>query len=217
MKKVLITGATGMVGGIVLRHCLEDDRIGEVVSISRRTVGIEHPKLKEVIHADFSDLSALDHVMTGVGAAYYCIGVYTGAVPKDVFRKITVEYTEAFVNALKAHSPEATFCFLSGAGADQTEKSRVMFARDKGAAENLLLAAGFPETYIFRPAYIYPVESRNEPNFVYRLSRFLYPLMKRVYPSTVITSEELGLAMFTAGLAPIDFQILENQDIKSLL
>ncbi len=107
-------------------------------------------------------------------------------------RKITVDYTVEFARVFHASSPAAAFSFLSGSGADQTEKSRMLFARYKGQAENALLAAGFPHLYIFRPAYIYPVEPRKEPNFSYRLMRAVYPAFRVLTPNLVIRADDLG-------------------------
>lgn len=217
MKKVLLTGATGMVGGIVLQTCLASAEIAQVTSLVRRSSGIAHPKLKEVIHDDFSNYTGLEAHFEEIDAAYFCIGVYTGQVPNDQFKVITVDFTLAFADALKTHSPEATLCFLSGAGADPKEKSRTAFARYKGIAENYLLSKGFSQLYIFRPAYIYPVTPRKEPNLMYRVSRKLYPVLKAIYPAATITSVQLGQAMFQAGLTGAEQTILENEEIKKIL
>ena len=132
-------------------------------------------------------------------------------------RKITVDFALAFADMLKKHSSSATLCFLSGNGADQTEKSRISFAKYKGMAENYLIKKDFEELYIFRPAYIYPVEERVEPNFSYRFFRKLYPLMKKIYPNGVITSEQLGQAMFKAGISGAKEMVLENPAIKLMV
>jgi uncharacterized protein YbjT (DUF2867 family) len=177
-KRVIITGATGMVGRLVLNECLTSSEISSVVVLSRRTTGISHRKLTEVTVNDFGHLAGLENYFEQVDIAYYCIGVYTGQVTRNRFREITVDYTIAFADNLKKKSPHAVVCFLSGAGADTKEKSRMMFARDKGMAENYLIAKQFTGLYIFRPGYIYPVTPRVEPNFSYRLSRKLYPFFK---------------------------------------
>lgn len=205
-----------MVGGIVLQHCLNSNEITEVVSFSRKPSGLKNEKLKEVIHADFTDYTGLEEHFKKVDIAYFCIGVYTGAVPRNEFKIITIDYTKAFADALKENSSEATFCFLSGAGADQTEKSRMMFAQDKGIAENYLMAQNFSRLHIFRPAYIYPVTPRTEPNLSYRLWRKLYPLLKNVIPNSVITSEQLAQAIFKVGIKGSDKVILENVAIKAI-
>jgi uncharacterized protein YbjT (DUF2867 family) len=217
MKNVLLTGATGMIGAIILDACLKSDDVHQVTSLSRKSTGIEHPKLVEVLHSDFKDLSGLEKHFSNQDAAYYCIGVYTGQVPRDKFRDITVGYTIAFADMLKAHSPEVTFCFLSGQGADRSEKSQMMFAKDKGIAENYLMSKTFKALHIFRPAYIYPVEPRKEPNLSYRIFRFLYPILKNIMPKSSITSQQLGLAMFEAGLYGTELETLENEDIKKII
>lgn len=213
MKNVIITGATGMIGNLVLQYCLASDQVGKVTVLSRRTSGVTHDKLTEVLHNDFADLTPVLSHFVDQDVAYFCLGVYTGAVPDAVFKTITVDYPNRFVDALKAANPQATFCLLSGSGADPEEKSRISFARYKGMAENYLLAADFASTHIFRPAYIYPVTPRNEPNFTYRLSRRLYPLIKLFGRNASITSEQLAQAVFSLGLIGKGTQILENKDI----
>ncbi len=216
MKNIIIAGATGMVGGIVLQECLNSSEVGKVTSIVRRPSGLKHEKLVEVIRKDFLDFSAIENHFENQDVAHFCIGVYTGQVPDDQFKVITVDFVQAFSDAVKKHNSRVTFCLLSGQGADPKEKSRVSFARYKGMAENYLISKSFDQLYIFRPGYIYPVEEREEPNFSYRLFRKLYPLMKRVYSSGVITSEELGKAMFKAGMQGTSKTILENTEIKEV-
>jgi len=218
-KRVIITGATGMVGGCALRICLENPDVSLVTVIGRSRTGINDARLHEVLHNDFTDYSANAHVLKDHDAALYCLGAYTGTVPNDEFRRITVDYTLAFATALFEESPQAVFCFLSGHGADQTEQSRMAFARYKGAAEKGLLALGSPCIHIFRPGYIYPVTPRKEPNLVYTISRFLYPLLRRLYPNMGISSEDLAAAMVHAGLygtGEKENPILENKDIRSM-
>ncbi len=217
MKNVIITGATGMVGGIVLRECLASKEVGKVTLISRRSTGLTHAKLEEVIHSDFTDFSTIQQHFQSQDIAYFCIGVYTGQVSNEVFKRITVDFTKAFSTSLKANSPAATFCFLSGEGADPKEKSRVAFARFKGMAENFLIQQNYDQLYIFRPAYIYPVQKREEPNWSYRLMRQLYPLVKNLYSRGVITSEQLALAMFKGGMEGANEVILNNVAIKSMV
>lgn len=218
-KRIIITGATGMVGGCALRICLENPDVSQVTTIGRSRTGINNARLREVILGDFSDYSALTDVLKNQDAALFCLGVYTGAVPDDLFRQITVDYTLAFARALHETSSQAAFCFLSGQGADQTEKSRMAFARYKGAAEKALLEMGFPRVHLFRPGYIYPVTPRKEPNLMYTISRFLYPLLHRIYPNIGISSEDLAAAMVHAGLhgtGKNENPILENRGIRSM-
>ena len=171
MKRLVIVGATGMVGGGALRYALEQPEVEHVTSVGRRKLGISHFKLTEVLHPDFTDCSALEGTLTGQDGVVFCLGTYTGAVADAQLRKITVDYTVEFARVLQRSSPDAAFSFLSGNGADPTGRSRMAFARYKGEAEKAVLAGGFPRVYIFRPAYIYPVEPRTEPNLSYRLLR----------------------------------------------
>ena len=175
MKRLVIVGASGMVGGHALRYALEHPAIREVTSVGRRKLGVTHPKLMEVLHPDFADCSALAEALSGQDAAIFCLGAYTGAVTDAELRTITVSYTVEFARVLGSSSPDAAFSFLSGGGADPTGRSRIAFARYKGEAEKALHAAGFPRVYIFRPGYIYPVEPRKEPTLGYRLLRAAAP------------------------------------------
>jgi uncharacterized protein YbjT (DUF2867 family) len=217
-KRLAIVGATGMVGGYALRYALDDLAIGSVMAIGRRELGISHPKLTEVLHRDFADCSALAEVLAGQDAAVFCLGTYTGAVSDAELRTITVDYTVEFARVLRSCSPDAAFSFLSGSGADPTGRSRMAFARYKGEAEKVLLASGFPHLYIFRPAYIYPVEPRKEPNFSYRLLRWIYPVFRTLFPNQVIRADDLARAMVdVVALGAAGGPIFENRDIRALM
>ncbi len=219
-KSVVIVGATGMVGGYTLRYALDDPAVGSVTSIGRRKLGILHPKLKEVLHQDFADCSALADAVSGQDAAVFCLGAYTGSVPDAELRAITVGYTVEFARVFRSSSPEAAFSFLSGNGADPTGRSRIPFARYKGEAEKALLAAGFPHVYIFRPAYIYPVEPRKEPNFSYRLLRAIYPAFRALFPNQVIRADDLARAMVDVAVRRTDESgglVFENRDIRTMV
>jgi uncharacterized protein YbjT (DUF2867 family) len=217
---LVIVGATGMVGGYALRYALENPAVEQVTAIGRRKLGISHPKLNEVLHRDFEDCSALAEVLSGQDAAVFCLGAYTGAVSDTELRTITVDYTIEFARVLRRSSPDAAFSFLSGSGADQTERSRIRFARYKGEAENALLAAGFPRVYLFRPAYIYPVEPRKEPNFSYRLLRSIYPAFRVLFPNQVIRADDLARALVDVAVRRTGERgglIFENRDIRALV
>jgi len=217
--RLVIVGATGMVGGYALRHALAHPAVTSVTAIGRRKLGMSHPKLVEVTHGDFADCSALAKPLTGQDAAIFCLGAYTGAVSDEELRSITVDYTIEFAGVFHRSSPRAAFSFLSGRGADPTDRSRTAFARYKGEAENALLAAGFPQVYIFRPAYIYPVEPRKEPNFGYRLLRAIYPAFRVPFPNLVIRADELGQAMVNVAVPKTtehENRIFENHDIRGL-
>ena len=218
-KRVVIVGATGMVGGYALRLALADPRVARVTSIGRRSLGISHPKLGEVLHRDFADCAALAPALAGQDAAVFCLGAYTGSVSDGELRTITVDYTRAFADVLKSSSLDAAFVFLSGSGADPTGRSRIAFARYKGEAENGLFGAGFRRVYVFRPAYIYPVEPRKEPNFAYRLLRAIYPAFRWLFPDQVIRADDLArvmVEMAVQGDGEHRIRVFENRDIRSV-
>ena len=215
-----MVGATGMVGSCALGYALEHPNVGRVTSIGRRSLGIRHSKLTEVLHPDFADCSALAEALTGQDAVIFCLGTYTGTVADAELRRVTVDYTVEFIRVLRAGSPNAAFSFLSGNGADPTGQSRMAFARYKGEAEKALFAAGFSRVYIFRPAYIYPIEPRQEPNFSYRLLRWLYPAFRLVFPNLVIRSDDLARAMVDVAVQTTDERqrlVFENRDIKAMV
>ena len=218
-KRLVVVGATGMVGGYALRYALDHPDVGAVTAVGRRKIGIAHPKLDEVLHPDFADCSALAAPLTGQHAAVFCLGTYTGVVTEVELRTITVDYTVEFARVLRSVSPDAALSFLSGNGADPTGRSRLPYARYKGEAEKALLAAGFPHVYIFRPAYIYPVEPRKEPNFRYRLLRGVYPAFRVLFPNQVICADDLARVMVDAavkGTPQRDGPVFENRDIRAL-
>jgi uncharacterized protein YbjT (DUF2867 family) len=219
-KRIVIVGATGMVGGYALRDALENSAVGSVTSIGRRKLGISHPKLTEALHRDFADCSSLAETLSGQDAAVFCLGAYSGAVSDAELHTITVDYAVEFARVLRGSSPGAAFSFLSGSGADPTGRSRIPFARYKGEAENALLAAGFPRVYLFRPAYIYPVEPRKEPNFSYRLLRGIYPGFRVLFPNQVIRADELARAMLGAVVSETGQRggpVFENRDIRAMI
>ena len=214
--KVLLTGSTGMIGGLILKHCLNSNEITEMNSLVRKPSGTIHSKLKEIVIENFEDYSQYANLFKEVDIAYFCIGVYTGQVSDDLFKAITVNYAVQFANALKQLSPNARLCLLSGAGADRTEKSSTSFAKYKGMAENQISALDM-NFYTFRPAYIYPVEPRIEPNIGYKISRVLYPVIKIFGKRLSIKSTELALAIFNVGFNGAENEILENRAIFKYL
>jgi uncharacterized protein YbjT (DUF2867 family) len=219
-KRVVVVGASGMVGGYALRYALDSPAVKSVTSIGRKKLGISQPKLKEVVHQDFANCSSLADLLSEQDAAVYCLGTYTGSVSDAELRTITAGYTIEFARVLRNSSPNAAFSFLSGNGADPTGRSRLAFARYKGEAERALLAAGFPHVYLFRPAYIYPVQPRKEPNFSYRLIRAVYPVFLLLFPNQVVRADDLAWAMVDVVLRETQEQqglILENRDIRAMV
>src|SRR5579863_4317500 len=219
-KSLVVVGASGMVGGYALRYALDNSDVKNVTSIGRKKLGISHAKLKEVLHQNFTDCSPLADALSNQDAVVYCLGTYTGSVSDAELHRITVDYTVEFSRVLRGSSPGAAFSFLSGNGADPTGRSRLAFARYKGQAEKALLAAGFPRVYLFRPAYIYPVEPRKEPNFSYRLLRTVYPVFRVLFPNQVIRADDLARAMVDVVLRQTQERqgvVFENRDIRSLV
>jgi uncharacterized protein YbjT (DUF2867 family) len=224
-ERLVIVGASGMVGGYALGYALDSSAVKSVISIGRKKLGISHPKLKEVVHQNFADCSALTGALSGQDGAVYCLGTYTGSVSDAELHAITTDYTIEFARVLRKSSPNAAFSFLSGNGADQTGRSRIAFARYKGDAEKALIAAGFPRIFLFRPAYIYPVQPRKEPNFSYRLLRAVYPVFRVLFPNQVIQADDLAWAMVNVVVGHTekgqesvtgDF-VFENRDIRALV
>jgi uncharacterized protein YbjT (DUF2867 family) len=219
-KRLVLVGATGMVGGYALRYALDHPDVAAVTAIGRRKLGFDHPKLTDVQHPDFADCSALAGPLAGQDAAVFCLGTYTGVVTEAELRTITVDYTVEFARVLRSGSPGAAFSFLSGNGADPTGQSRMPYARYKGEAEKALLAAGFPHVYIFRPAYIYPVEPRKEPNLSYRLLRGIYPVFRTLFPNQVIRADDLARVMVDASVQETpqrEGPVFENRDIRAMV
>jgi len=219
-QSLVIVGATGMVGRYALRYALDNSEVKSVTSIGRKKLGISHPKLKEVLHQNFADCSPLANVLSNQDAVVYCLGTYTGSVSDEQLRVITADFTVEFARVFRDGSPDAAFSFLSGSGADPTGRSRLAFARYKGQAEKALLAAGFPRVYLFRPAYIYPVEPRKEPNFNYRLIRAIYPVFRVLFPSQAIRADDLARAMVDVVLRQTQERqglVFENRDIRSMV
>jgi len=219
-KRLVLVGATGMVGGYAVRYALDHAAVGGVTTIGRKPTGITHPKLNEVLHQDFADCSRLADALSRQDAAIFCLGAYTGAVSDADLRRVTVDYAIEFARVFHHSSPHATFAFLSGSGADPTGRSRMAFARYKGEAEKALTVAGFPDVYIFRPAYIYPVRPRREPTFSYRFFRAIYPVFRLLFPNQVIRADDLGRTMVEAAVRDVGAErqtiVLENREIRAL-
>ena len=214
--KILIAGSTGMIGKLILEHCLNSIEVNEVRSLVRKPTVTKHSKLKEIVIENFEDYSKHVDLFKNIDTAFFCIGLYTGQVPDAKFKLITVNYAVEFAFALKRESPKSTLCLLSGMGADRTEKSRTSFARYKGMAENRISLLNL-KFHAFRPGYIYPVEQRKEPNIGYQFFRFIYPITKYFGKGASIKSSELALAMFKVGLNGAETEILENREIFKYL
>ena len=213
MKNVLIFGASGMVGSEVLTLCLETSAINNVTVFVRKPLDIKHKKLNEIIHNDYVNFDSTKEHLKNIDICFYCIGVYTGTVSKEEFNKVTIDMPFELAKALKSESPQVIFSLLSGAGADSTEKSRVLFAKAKGIAENKLIGLNFNQLNIFRPGYIYPVKPRKEPNIWYRIFRLVYKPLKGILKNSSVTSEQLAAKMVNVALEGNKQLIFENIEI----
>jgi nucleoside-diphosphate-sugar epimerase len=217
MKNIIITGTNGMIGNLILQMCLQRNDVGTITSITRKPIGISHPKLKEVLHQNFLDFTSIKEHLQNQDICFYCVGVYTGQVSTEEFKKITVDYTRAFASALKENSSATNFNFLSGAGADITEKSKVLFAREKGIAENILSKLNFNYFHSYRPGYIYPVTKRLEPNFLYKIFRIIYKPVKFIYPNIGLTSTKLAQVMVQVGFNGSQKTFFENNEMRKFV
>jgi len=215
-RNILIAGASGMVGSHLLEICKESEDVDIIYILSRKPSKIQHKKIKEIVVEDFMNYDKVFPMMDKIDVVFYCVGVYTGAVNRDTFRTITIDYPVVLAKAVHTHSQASKFILLSGAGADRTEKSKVMFAKDKGIAENKLFEIYGNHFHSARPAYIYPVIKRKEPNLSYAFFRLLYPIIKLLGKKYSITSLELAKAMFVIGMNKQEQTVFENDELRGM-
>ena len=217
---VLLFGATGMVGSGLLLECIEDPLISRIRVIGRRTCGMKHEKVDEVITSDFYDYSEIEDQLTGFDACFFCIGVSSVGKSEEEYRHLTYDLTMAAAETLLRLNPEMTFCYVSAGGADPSGKSRQMWARVRGELENALAELPFKELYIFRPLYIQPVSGVQSSVKLYRILYAtlapLYPLLKRLIPGHVTTTRTLGQAMIAAALNGAPERVLESREINQI-
>ena len=214
--RVIVTGATGMVGEGVLHECLLHPAIEHVLIINRRPAGMEHPKLEEIIHTNFMDLSPISDRLRNYDACFFCLGVSSVGMKEQRYTELTYTLTMNAARVMVAQSPQMQFCYISGANTDSTEKGRSMWARVKGKTENDLMKLPFKKVYAFRPGYMQPTPGLKNTNKGYYLFAWLYPLWKVVFPNFVTTLKQLGLAMINAVIKGYDKNVIEVKDIKVL-
>jgi uncharacterized protein YbjT (DUF2867 family) len=217
--RVLLFGASGMVGGGVLLECLENEAIEAVVSVGRSATGRSHVKLTEIAHADLFDLAPIADRLTDFDACFYCLGVSSAGMSEEAYRRITVGLTKAILDAVVQASPGVTICFVSGQGTDGTEKGRVMWARVKGEAENYVL--GLPvRAYMFRPGFIQPLKGVRSKTAIYQalytVLAPISPLLQRLFPGAVTTTVAVGRAMVRVVREAPEQRIFETRDIQRL-
>jgi uncharacterized protein YbjT (DUF2867 family) len=218
--KVVLFGATGMVGHGVLRECLLDDDVEAVLAVVRSPTGQQHRKLQEIVHADFSDFSAIADRLSGSDACFFCLGVSSAGMGEADYRRITFDITLAAAKTLVDRNPAMTFVYVSGAGTDSTEHGRTMWARVMGMTENALLALPFRAAYMFRPAFIQPgpgiLSKTRSYRILYAVFGPLFPLLRALFPQFVTTTEEVGRAMLEVAKHGAPKRVIENADIIAL-
>jgi nucleoside-diphosphate-sugar epimerase len=214
--KVIITGVTGMVGEGVLHECLQHNDIEKVLVINRRPCGVLHPKLNEIIHTDFFNLSPVADQLKYYNACFFCLGVSSVGMKEKEYYHLTHTLTMQVAQVLVKANPLMTFCYISGAGSDSSEKGRMMWARVKGKTENDLMKLPFKEVYNFRPGVLKPTEGLKNTLVYYKYFGWLLPAIKLLAPNHITTLKELGLAMINAAIKGYEKKILEVKDILIL-
>jgi uncharacterized protein YbjT (DUF2867 family) len=214
--RVIITGVTGMVGEGVLHECLLSPAVEKVLVVNRRPCGFTDPKLSEIIVGDFFNLSSIENQLVGYNACFFCLGVSSVGMKKEIYERLTYDLTMNFARTLVKYNPDMTFCYISGASTDSTEKGRLHWARVKGKTENDLQKLGFAQVYLFRPGMLKPTEGAKNVQPLYKALRWLVPVMNTFFPNSISTLAQLGQAMILAAQKGYVTNILEVGDIKKL-
>jgi uncharacterized protein YbjT (DUF2867 family) len=214
--KVIVTGATGMVGEGVLHMCLRDPGIEQVLIVNRKSYGLSHPKLKEIIHKDFFDISPIEKELTGYDACFFCLGVSSVGMKESEYYRLTYALTLGVAKTLSRLNPQMTFVYVSGAGTDSTEKGKSMWARVKGKTENDLMKLPFKKVFAFRPGFMKPIRGLKNTLSAYKYLGWLYPLGRAVAPGIFCSLEEVGVAMIEVARYGNPERIIEGKDIIRL-
>jgi uncharacterized protein YbjT (DUF2867 family) len=214
--RAIITGATGMVGEGVLLEALQHPDVEQVLVINRKPGGRMHPKLKEITHADFLDLSPISDQLTNYNACFFCLGISSLGMSESDYRRTTYDLTLHVAETLVKQNPDMTFCYVSGAGTDSTEKGSMAWARVKGKTENTLLRLPFKAAYMFRPGFIIPVDGQKNVKTYYRFLLPILPVLKGLFSSYISSMHDLGLAMINTVQVGYEKPILEVKDINQL-
>jgi uncharacterized protein YbjT (DUF2867 family) len=217
--KVLIFGATGMVGQGVLRECLLDPDVQLVQVISRTSAGIQHPKLREIVQHDLRQYAEIETDLTGFDACFFCLGVTSAGMTEDAYARVTYDITMAAAETLCRLNPHMTFIYVSGAGTDSSEHGRTMWARVKGRTENALLQLPFAAAYMFRPGVIEPLHGARSKTASYRvlytLTKPLLSGLRWAFPDYILTTEQIGRAMLSVAKHGYPTKVLESRDIRA--
>jgi len=214
---VLIFGSTGMIGQGVLRECLLDPGVQRVIVINRRPGGKTDPKLREIVRKDLVDLSSIEGELRGIDACYFCLGVSSLGLSEEEYTRITYDLTMSIAQTLVRLNPGMTFIYVSGASTDSSERGRMMWARVKGRTENALLQLPFGGVYMFRPGAIIPLHgirsSTSWYNTLYAILRPLFPIVKRIVPTAVTSTDQVGRAMLSVTRNGYSTRVLEMKDL----
>jgi uncharacterized protein YbjT (DUF2867 family) len=216
MIRAIITGATGMVGEGVLHECLQHPAVESVLVLNRRPCGVTHPKLKEIVHSDFFDLSAIEDQLGGYNACFFCLGVSSVGMKEAAYYKTTYTLTLHTAITLSKRNIGMTFCYISGAGTDSTEKGRSMWARVKGKTENDLQKLPFRQVFNFRPGFIKAIPGLKNTLPLYKYVGWLFPIGRALYPRGFCTLHELGRAMINVAKNGFEKKIVDGKDIIAL-
>lgn len=214
--RAIITGSTGMVGEGVLHECLLHPDVKEVLVINRKPCGVQHPKLKEIIHENFYDMLPIATKLHGYNACYFCLGVSSVGMKEDAYKRVTYDLTMEVARTLAALNSDMIFCYVSGAGTDSSEKGRSMWARVKGKTENDLQKQPFKAAYTFRPGFMRATEGLKNTNKYYKYIGWAYPFFRQVFPQWVCTLAEVGQAMINVTRYGYRKPVLEVKDIVAL-
>jgi hypothetical protein len=214
--RAIVTGSTGMVGEGVLLECLSHPDVEQVLVINRKSCGYTHPKLKEIIHADFFDLSPIQDQLVNYNACFFCLGVSSIGMKEPEYRHLTYDLTMNMAQLLCKQNPGMVFTYVSGAGTNNKGTSRSFWVRVKGKTETDLMALPFKKAYMFRPGFMKATEGSKNPPKVYYAFSWLYPVLRMLIPKFVCTLKEVGIAMIHCVTIGYDKQILEVTDIVKL-
>ncbi|MFK7921969.1 MAG: NAD-dependent epimerase/dehydratase family protein [Bacteroidia bacterium] len=218
--KVIITGSTGMIGKGVLLECLDSSEVEAVLVVNRRSVGIDHPKLKEIIHKDFFDISPIKANLMGYDACFFCMGMSAAGVSNETYYRITHDLTIHWAETLLKLSPEMTFNYVSGEGTSTAEKSRSNWANVKGKTENEILAMAFKNKYMFRPGAIQPLRGIRSATAMYNIAITIFKpfffIMKRFFPDSITDTTKIGHAMIKSHKLGFEKSHLHTKDINLL-
>ncbi|HWY97567.1 MAG TPA: NAD-dependent epimerase/dehydratase family protein [Bacteroidia bacterium] len=214
--KAIITGTTGMVGEGVLYECLRNPLVETVLVVNRKSCGYTHPKLKEIIHQDFLNMSSIANQLSGYNACFFCMGISSVGVKADVYYKMTYTLTLHIAETLSKLNPDMTFCYISGAGTDSSEKGRSNWARVKGKTENDLMKLPFKKVFAFRPGFIKPIPGLKNAHPFYKYINWLYPSGRGLFPAGFCTLHEIGMAMIHSVSLEKNRAVIEGKDIIDL-